>query len=473
MALTWAAPAPARGATTEGSLKSYRGIIHVHSNFSTGELSPAEVVAKAKKAGIKIVVFTDHDLVRASWGLPPFRNLLSYTMDFKPSVFQIGVDNYFDTIENLQSENSDMVIIPAIESAPFYYVSGNPIFGEMNIHDWRRHILLIGLGREAVKNLPVLHNGMSSRYFWTLLPGTILYLVPALFAIVLLPFRGWVRWAGFIVFFVGLIGAIDAHPFKSSPFSPYLGSQGARPYQEIINYTDTNGGLALWAHQGSLLSKQKTKFGNLLTPPHVEMLTETVNYHAFDAIYEDNYTASKPGRAWDKYLVGYLKGVRPKPIWGYGGIDFHSENELRGKKRVNDIENVFYMESLSNDAFYRALVNGRFYVSRGYTPARLQMDYFSLTSAKGQNSETYGGGLRFKGPPQISFQVSTRNGTAEKVKAQLIRMGLVIHTFEGVTPLKIDFVDRNPIDHKRFYYRLDVKGKRGEHIATNPVFVQR
>ena len=78
MALTWAAPAPARGATTEGSLKSYRGIIHVHSNFSTGELSPAEVVAKAKKAGIKIVVFTDHDLVRASWGLPPFRNLLSW-----------------------------------------------------------------------------------------------------------------------------------------------------------------------------------------------------------------------------------------------------------------------------------------------------------------------------------------------------------------------------------------------------------
>ena len=154
MALTWAAPAPARGATTEGSLKSYRGIIHVHSNFSTGELSPAEVVAKAKKAGIKIVVFTDHDLVRASWGLPPFRNLLSYTMDFKPSVFQIGVDNYFDTIENLQSENSDMVIIPAIESAPFYYVSGNPIFGEMNIHDWRRHILLIGLGREAVKIYP-------------------------------------------------------------------------------------------------------------------------------------------------------------------------------------------------------------------------------------------------------------------------------------------------------------------------------
>lgn len=471
MALTWAAPAPARGAA-DSALKSYRGLIHVHSNFSTGELSPGEIVSKAKKAGIKIVVFTDHDLVRGSWGPPPFRSLFSYTMDLKPSVFQIGVDKYFDTIETLQRENPDMVIIPGIETAPFYYVTGNPIFGEMNIHDWRRHILLIGLGREAVKKLPVPHNGMSSRYFWTLLPGTILYLVPALFAIVLLPFRGWVRWAGFAVFFVGLIGAIDAHPFKSSPFSPYLGSQGARPYQEIINYTDANGGLSLWAHQGSLLSKQKTKFGYLLTPPHVEMLTETVNYHAFDAIYEDNFSASNPGEEWDKNLVGYLKGVRPKPIWGYGGLDFHSEQELRGKKRLTDIENVFYMEEFSNDAFYRAIVNGRFYVVRGYTPARLQMDYFSLLEENGAKSETYGGGLRFKGAPRIMFQVSTRNGAAEKIRAQLIRMGIVIQTFEGTTPFKVDFVDKSPIGHERFYYRLDVKGKRGEHIVTNPVFVQ-
>ena len=91
---------PSAGEAAQEKLKAYRGIIHVHSNFSTGELTPAEIVAKAKEAGIKIVVFTDHDLVRAAWGLPPFRNLLSYSIDFKPSVIQIGVDRYFDTIEN-------------------------------------------------------------------------------------------------------------------------------------------------------------------------------------------------------------------------------------------------------------------------------------------------------------------------------------------------------------------------------------
>ncbi|MEE9257433.1 MAG: PHP domain-containing protein [bacterium] len=464
---------PSAGEAAQEKLKAYRGIIHVHSNFSTGELTPAEIVAKAKKAGIKIVVFTDHDLVRAAWGLPPFRNLLSYSIDFKPSVIQIGVDRYFDTIENLQGEYPGMVIVPGIETSPFYYSTGNPITGELTINDWRRHLLLIGLGREATKNLPILNNGMSSRYFWALLPGTVLVIVPLVLGVILLPFKGWMRWVGIAVFFFGLIGAIDAHPFKSSPFSPYLGSQGPRPYQEIINYTDANGGYTLWAHQGSLLTTQKTRLGSLKTPAHAHLLNETTNYHALDAVYEDNFTASKPGQHWDKNLVGYLQGVRPRPVWGYGGLDFHSEKEIRGRKRLSDIENVFFMEELSNDAFFRALVNGRFYVVRGYKPERLRMDYFRLLSPDGKSWRSYGDGLKISGNPRLEFQVSTRNNSPVKVRAQLIRMGLVVRTFEGSTPLKVEFVDTAQIPHKRFYYRLDVKAARGEHIVTNPVFVQR
>ncbi|MFC1491188.1 PHP domain-containing protein [Nitrospinota bacterium] len=472
LAVIWSPAAPSEGATKD-NLKPYRGVLHIHSNFSTGELSPAEIVATAKSAGIKILVFTDHDLVRGTWGFPLFRNLLSYSVDFKPSVIQIGVDQYFNTIEDLQRENPGMVLIPGIETAPFYYITGNPLFGEMTLHDWRRHMVLLGLGREAIKNLPVFNNGLSSRYFWVLLPGTLLFIVPAVLGVVLLPFQGWVRWVGIGIIFIGVIGAIDAHPFKSSPFSPYLGSQGPRPYQEIINYTDANGGYALWAHQGSLLSNQKVRLGRLKTPAHAHLLNETTGYLAFDAIYEDNFTASKPGQEWDKNLVGYLKGVRPRPIWGHGGLDFHSEKELRGRKRLTNLENIFFMEELSNDAFFRALVNGRFYVVRGYTPARLQMDFFRLSSPSGNTSGSYGDGLRFKGNPRVEFQVSTRDKSSVKVRAQLIRMGRVIQTFEGATPFKVDFTDNTPIPHKRFYYRLDVKGKRGEHIVTNPVFVQR
>ncbi len=324
----WAAPAPS-GAAVKTELKPYRGIIHVHSTFSSGELTPAEIVTKAKSAGIQIVVFTDHEFVRGEWGPPPFRNLFGISRDFRPSVLKIGVDTYFNTIEKLQRDNPDMVLIPGIEVAPFSYVTGNPVFGEMNVHDWRRHLLLVGMGRDAVKKLPVPGNELSTRYFRHLVPGTLFFLVPAFLAIALLPFRGWARWIGSAVIVIGVMGAIDAHPFKSTPFSPYLGPQGARPYQEIINYTEANGGFALWAHQGSLLKNQKTRFGRLKTRPHAHMLNETVVYLGFDAVYEDHFTASKPGKEWDKNLVGYLSAIRPKPIWGYGGLDFHSERELK------------------------------------------------------------------------------------------------------------------------------------------------
>lgn len=469
----WVTSVSAATSVNSYDRKSYRGIIHVHSTFSSGELTPAEIVAKAKSAGIQIVVFTDHDLVRGEWGPPPFRNLFGISRDFRPSVLRIGVDSYFNTIESLQRKNPDMVLIPGIEVAPFSYVSGNPIFSGLNVHDWRRHILLLGMGRYSIQNLPVRGNGFSTRYFRNLFPGTLFFLVPALFAIALLPFKGYARWVGFGIMAIGLMGAIDAHPFKPSLFSPYLGSQGARPYQEIINYAEANGGFSLWAHQGSLMQNQKTRFGRLNTPPHTQMLNETVGYLGFDAIYEDNFTASRPGNEWDKNLVGYLSGIRPKPIWGYGGLDFHSENELGGKKRLTDIQNVFLMDKLSPDAFYRSLINGRFYVLRGYTPARLQMDYFRISPREGKIIAGYGDDIRIDGPPRVRFRVSTQNGSPVKVRAAVIRMGEVIRTFEGLTPLNVDFTDRDSIPFRRIYYRLDVQGNRGEHITTNPVFVQK
>jgi hypothetical protein len=418
-------------------------------------------------------MFTDHGLIRGSWGLPPFRNLLSISRDFRPSVIQTGVDQYFNSIKQLQRENPDMVIIPGIEVSPFHYVTGNPILGEMKIHDWRRHMILFGLSQDKVKNLPLPNSGLSGRYFWELLPGTLLFLVPTLIAAVLLPFRGWTRWVGGVIVVIGMMGAIDAHPFKSSPFSPYQGSQGSRPYQEIINYTHSKGGFVLWAHQGSQLKKQKTSHGTLLTPPYKHLLNETVNYLGFDAVYEDNFTASHPGQEWDKNLVGYLNGIRPKPIWGYGGLDFHSEKELGGKKRLSNIQNVFMMDDLSQDAFFRALINGRFYVVRGYNEARLQMDFFRVSSENGESSGSYGDNVRFEGAPRLAFQISSRNGAPVPVRAQLIRMGHVIKTFEGTTPLRVDFTDTDTIPFKRFYYRLDVKLSRSEHIVTNPIFIYR
>ena len=468
-----AAPAGPQAAPQLGGLTPHRAVIHVHTTFSTGELTVEEIVAKAKADGISIVVFTDHDYVRMAWGPPPFRHLFSYSLDYRPSVLRIGVDEYYNTIEKFQRENPNMVLIPGVESAPFYYVKGNPLAGTLTVHDWRRHMLLLGMSRQVVQKLPILHNGLSTRYFSVLLPGWLLYLGGILVSLFLLLFGGWIRWVGAACLAFSLLGAVDAHPFKSSPFSPYHGSYGMRPYQEIINYAEENGGFVLWAHQGSLLAREKAERVGMETQPHSQVLHETVNFWGFDGIYEDAFKESLPGQHWDQYLAGYVNGLRPRPIWGYGGLDFHSENELGGRKRLTDIQNVFFLEEASEDAFFRALVNGRFYVVRGYGPNRLQMNDFRVLSPDGKASGIYGAEVQFQGPPQIRFEVGTQNGSAVRVKAQLVRMGKVIGTFEGPTPLKVDFTDKDDIPFNRFYYRLDAQVDRSNHIITNPVFVRR
>jgi hypothetical protein len=53
-ALAWIAPGSSEGAAQE-NLKPFRGVIHVHSNFSTGELSPAEIVPTPNRPESKLL----------------------------------------------------------------------------------------------------------------------------------------------------------------------------------------------------------------------------------------------------------------------------------------------------------------------------------------------------------------------------------------------------------------------------------
>ena len=101
------------------------------------------------------------------------------------------------------------------------------------------------------------------------------------------------------------------------------------------------------------------------------------------------------------------------------------------------------------------------------------MDYFRIASTDGKESASFGDDIRLEGAPRVQFQVSTQNGSPVRVRAELIRMGEVIKIFEGKTPFKVDYSDRDSIPFRRIYYRLDVKVNKSEHIVTNPVFVHK
>ena len=52
-----------------------RGVVHVHSDLSTGDFSLEELVALADRQGIGALLLAENYLLRVEYGLPPFRAL--------------------------------------------------------------------------------------------------------------------------------------------------------------------------------------------------------------------------------------------------------------------------------------------------------------------------------------------------------------------------------------------------------------
>jgi hypothetical protein len=132
--------------------------IHVSTAISDGSLMLPEVINVARAKGMKAVIVTDRDFMKWEYGLWPLRNIIKKTKEMN-SVFKIGVDKYLNLIESEAKRNPDIVIIPGLESAPFYYWQGIPFSENFKICDWHKHILVFGLEKpEDFRKLPVLSN---------------------------------------------------------------------------------------------------------------------------------------------------------------------------------------------------------------------------------------------------------------------------------------------------------------------------
>ena len=57
------------------------------------------------------------------------------------------------------------------------------------------------------------------------------------------------------------------------------------------------------------------------------------------------------------------------------------------------------------------------------------------------------------------------------MKVKLIRDGVVIKTFERMSPFEVDYQDNYFAEGKKIYYRVEVHYSGGI-LVTNPVFVK-
>jgi hypothetical protein len=457
--------------TAAGDYMQLPGVIHVHSTFSSGKYSIGELVSRAEDKGLEVLILNDHDQVIMEYGLLPFRNLIKKREERK-SVLQAGPENYLAEIERLNRQQQSVLIIPGVQSSPFYYWTGNPFGKGLTAHDFRKELLIVGMSNpDDYYNLPLLHGRASTRYVKDLLPGFLIFLAALLLSIYLIYQKGKMGVCGILIAIFSFAMMVNHHPFKSSRFDPYHGDQGGAPFQDVIDYARSRGGMIFWAHPESNYSNNGVQMGpvKLMTAHYPEALIESENYTGFSALYGDNITATRAGMHWDRVLLDYCSGGRAEPVWGIAGSDFHGEKDGVG---LDSFQTVFLVENRGRKEVLTALERGRIYAVRKTAGFRLSLDQFQIKDDETSNRAILGEELRLDRSPVVEGRLSATDGGHYSVAVSIIRGGKPIWSFEGETPLNFQFVDYEPWTGKTFY-RLNASGKEAGQLLSNPIFVVR
>ena len=447
------------------------GVIHVHSTFSSGKYSIGELVSRAENKDLEVLILTDNDQVVMEYGLFPFRNLIK-RKEQRPSVLLAGPENYLAEIERLNRQQQSVLIIPGVQSSPFYYWTGDPFGQGLTAYDFRKEVLIIGMSNpDDYYDLPLLHGRSSTRYIEDLLPVFLIFLTAFLLSIYLIYQKGKMGLCGLLLAIFSLAMMVDQHPFKSSRFDPYHGDQGEAPFQVAIDYARSRGGMVFWAHPESNYSNNGVEMGpvKLMTAHYPEALIESESYTGFSALYGDNITATRAGMHWDRVLMDYCSGRRAEPVWGIAGSDFHGDKDGVG---LDSFQTVFLVENRGRKEVLTALERGRIYAVSKTAGFRLSLDQFQIKDDETGKRAILGEELRLEHTPVVEGRLSATDGGHYSVAVSIIRGGKPIWSFEGETPLDFQFVDPVQWSGKTFY-RLDVSGKAAGKLLSNPIFVVR
>ena len=205
------------------------GLIDLRTNFSDGAYDLESLVQLAKKKGFGVLVINDHDRLAMEYGLFPLRNVLKKRVELH-SINKGTAENYLNSIKEVQEKYPDMIIIPGSETAPFYSWTGSYFKKNLTAHNYERRILTIGLERaEDYRDLPIIHNGFSTRFTADFLPIIFIFFVPLIIGVFFLRRKGTYRVSGITIGVLSILFIINTDPSRCSPFDQYHGDQGIAP----------------------------------------------------------------------------------------------------------------------------------------------------------------------------------------------------------------------------------------------------
>ena len=462
------------GATVQAEdLKQVPGVIHAHTTFSSGEYSLEELVKIAEEKGIEVLIPTDHDLVVMEYGIFPLQNIIKKRVERK-SIIKMGPEKYLEAIERINKDQKSVLVIPAVQSSPFYYWTGSPFRGDLTANDYRKELILVGMTHpDDYRNLPLLHRGFSKDYISAYLPRCIVFIISFLLGIYLSFQKGKYRFCGFGVVFLSVLMLINHHPYHSSRFDPYDGDQGIQPFQDVIDYVDARKGLVFWAHPESKYAASGVKMGpvTLQTNPYPDALLESTNYTGFSGLYGDWTTADTPGRQWDQALLEYCEEKRTKPVWIIAEADFHKKKSDGGVVGFDTFQTIFLAKNKKMQTILESFASGKIYALLKNGNVRLSLDRFQVGSKGYKVLANMGEKLNTPSEPEIHIRISASDKGTYPVKLTLIRRGRIYRSLEVKTPFETKLLDEDTWEGVS-YYRLEVEGNPGK-VLSNPIFVSR
>ncbi len=458
---------PAAGsAVTE--YQAVPGVIDLRTTFSDGAYDMEALAQLAHSKGLDVLIVNDHDRVAMEYGIPPFRKILKKRVEFN-SINLLGAGKYLDALRETQKNHPDMVLIPGSETSPFYFWTGSILKGSLTANLYEKRLLTIGLEKPGdYENLPIVNNHAALKSYREIVPVAALLFIAAVIALVMLRWGFFFRISGIAILVLSIALFLNnLAPKDKSPYDPYHGDQGIAPYQLVIDYVISKGGMVFWNYPETKSGTRKMGPITVHTPPYPDALVDSRNYTGLSVLYGDDITITEPGSIWDLTLKEYCRGLRQRPPWGIATADFHKENE--SGEVLGNYQTVFMVREKTKASILDAMKNGRMYARQGPFPQLPRLDEFSVSSDKGDIQAVSGEEITLKGKPTIRASLSVDGKTTATVKVRMIRSGSLVKVFESALPVKITYEDDYFKPGEKVYYRIDMHG--AGIIVSNPVFV--
>ncbi len=460
--------------------------IQISSQVSDGKYTIPQILEICRDQQIKIVVIADRDLMRWEYGIWPWRNIFKKTVE-DGSILKYGAKRYLNEFKEIQKNNPDLVVIPGTESAPFYYWSGDLFHSNLEIRDWHKHIIAIGLeNARDFEHLPVIGNKVGLALPFSV-KNLILFWPVLLLAVGIFCFQKKVfdykddlghqlgqpskssRKLGVLLLVIAGVFLLNNFPFVYYCFDQYNQKAGIKPYQNYIDYVNKHNGLTFWAHPEAK-NVEKSGEVSIRTEEHPLDLLLSRDYTGFAVFPEGFKTVGKIDGIWDSLLKDYCAGNRKKPVWAIGVLSFDSTGKLEEYLKV--IQTVLLLPVLNQQEALKAIASGKMYASQGRNPAQFVLSRFSVANESTGVEKIMGEQLEIRGIPIVKIKADFLNGQPQPFKIKLIRNGKVIKMFESFSSGEITYVDEQSPEAGIFYYRLEIHGP-DVLVVTNPIFVKK